>query len=159
MKRNQNLIELSRDHHQGLLLGWKIKQGFKYQVPLDEIKKYIVYFAKEALFPHFEEEEKQVLIHLEATNKFYQRTLSEHRKIRELIAEIQAKESSTEALFLNLADHIHDHIRFEERELFPYLETTLSDEQLDEIGKLISNVHQPYIENYPHDFWTHQFEH
>ena len=159
MKRNQNLIELSRDHHQGLLLGWKIKQGFKYQVPLEEIRKYIIYFAKEALFPHFEEEEKQVLIYLEATNKFYQRTLSEHQRIRELITEIKANESSTAALFLNLADKIHDHIRFEERELFPYLETTLSDEQLDEIGKLISNVHQPYIENYPHDFWTHQFEH
>jgi len=155
MKRNQNLVELSRDHHQGLLLGWKIKQGFKYQVPLDEIKKYIIYFANEALFPHFEEEEKQVLIYLEATNTYYQRTLAEHREIRELIAEIQANESLTEALFLNLADKIHDHIRFEERELFPYLETTLSDVQLDEIGKLISSVHQPYVENYPHDFWTH----
>lgn len=159
MKRNQNLIELSRDHHQGLLLGWKIKQGFKHQVPLDDLRKYIIYFAKEALFPHFEEEENQVLVYLRPDNEYYLRTLAEHREIRELISEIQTNELSTEALFLNLADKMHAHIRFEERELFPYLETTLSGEQLDEMGLLINSVHHPYIENYPHDFWTHQFEH
>lgn len=159
MKRNQNLIELSRDHHQGLLLGWKIKQGFKHRVPLDEIKQYIIYFAKKALFPHFDEEENQVLVYLRPDNEYYQRTLAEHREIRESIAEIEEIEVLTDALFLNLADKIHAHIRYEERELFPYLETTLSGEQLNEIGQLISSVHQPYIENYPHDFWTHQLAH
>lgn len=155
MKRNQNLIELSRDHHHGLLLGWKIKQGFKCQIPLDEIKKYIIYFANEALFPHFKEEEEKVLIYLEPKNELYMRTLAEHRKIRELITKIAESQNPTNELYLNLADEIQEHIRFEERELFPFLEATLSDTQLGEIGELISEVHQPYKENYPNDFWTH----
>lgn len=61
MKRNINLIELSRDHHQGLLLGWKIKQGFKKDVSIAEITDYVIHFASEALFPHFEEEESQIM--------------------------------------------------------------------------------------------------
>lgn len=29
MKRNENIVLLSRDHHFGLLCAWKIRQGLK----------------------------------------------------------------------------------------------------------------------------------
>lgn len=32
MKRNENLVPLSRDHHFGLLCCWKIRQGIKKEV-------------------------------------------------------------------------------------------------------------------------------
>lgn len=153
MKRNQNLIELSKDHHHGLLLGWKIKQGFKYEVAADEVRKYILHFAEEALFPHFDEEEQQVLVHLSADNEYHKRTLAEHLEIKDLLQVIRLQDVVDQALLLVFANKLEAHIRFEERELFPYLEATLSGEQLDEIGELISSVHQSYVENYPHEFW------
>jgi hypothetical protein len=65
MKRNTNLQALSRDHHLGLLLAWKIRQGLKFLADLQIIADYIAYFSATALFPHFEEEEKQILTCLE----------------------------------------------------------------------------------------------
>lgn len=151
MKRNKNLVELSKDHHHGLLLGWKIKQGLKLGVSLEEMINYIRHFAAEALFPHFDEEENQLLPFIDAEDPFRTRTLEEHQQLKELIASLSG--SSTEETLLDLAAQLEAHIRFEERELFPYMETLLSEEQLEEIGKLITDIHQPYIENYPNEFW------
>lgn len=57
------------------------------------------------------------------------------------------------SLLLELAEKLEAHIRFEERELFPYIENTLPEQQLDEIGRLIGQVHHPYVETYPNVFW------
>lgn len=154
MKRNKNLIELSRDHHHGLLLGWKIKQGFKRKVALSEIAEYIVHFAEEALFPHFDEEENQVLIYLDKEDDLRKQVIEEHAEIRELIKQISVNRLTDTSAFLGLADKLEAHIRFEERILFPHMENTLSEEQLDEIGLLIGDIHTPYIEKYHNDFWT-----
>ena len=32
LKRHAGLVELSRDHHHGLLLSWKIRQGLKKEI-------------------------------------------------------------------------------------------------------------------------------
>jgi len=152
MKRNKNLVELSKDHHHGLLLGWKIKQGFKFGVNLKEIVNYINHFAAGALYPHFDEEENQLLPFIDAEDPYRKRTIEEHLQLKKLIASLS--DSSSEETLLNLAALLDAHIRFEERELFPYMETLLSDEELDQIGKLIADLHHPYIENYPNEFWT-----
>jgi len=154
MKRNKNLMELSRDHHHGLLLGWKIKQGFKYNVALQEIVSYIDHFARHALFPHFEEEEEQLFVYLPDDNEYRKRAIADHQKIKRLIADICASKWIDEAALLNLADIIETHIRFEEREMFPYMEVTLPAQQLEEIGAVISDIHQPYTENFPNEFWA-----
>ncbi len=154
MKRNENLIELSRDHHHDLLLGWKIKTGLKRNVPVDEIANYIVHFARQSLFPHFEEEENKVLIYLEKANPFYQRTIREHSEIRQLINQLSIKSLTDASLLTNFADTLEAHIRFEERELFPYIENVLSMLQLEQMGKEIAELHQPYIETYSNEFWT-----
>lgn len=152
MKRNKNLVELSKDHHHGLLLGWKIKQGLKLGVSSKEMIKYINHFAKEALFPHFDEEENQLLPFIGAEDPFRTRTIAEHQQLKELIASLS--DSSTEDALLNLAAVLEAHIRFEERELFPYMEMLLSEDQLEEIGKLITDIHEPYVENYSNEFWN-----
>lgn len=153
MKRNKNLIELSRDHHHGLLLGWKIKQGFKNNVALEEIVNYIGHFAAEALFPHFIEEEEQLFVYLPEDNEYRKKAIADHLEIRTTIADIATKPVD-EAILLNLAELIETHIRFEEREMFPYMEVTLSEQQLEKIGKVISDIHQPYTENFSNEFWT-----
>lgn len=154
MKRNKNLIELSRDHHHGLLLGWKIKQGLKRDVPLDELANYVIHFAREALFPHFKEEECQVLVYLSPDDAYHKRTLYEHAELRGIIIRIGIKGQVDQKLLLTLVEKLEAHIRFEERELFPYIEKLLSIQQLDEIGKLLSELHHPYTETYQNEFWV-----
>lgn len=153
MKRNKNLIELSRDHHHGLLLGWKIKQGFKNNVAFEEIVKYIEHFAQAALFPHFIEEEEQLFVYLPDDDEYRKRAIADHLEIKTKIADISAKPVD-EAILLELAEVIETHIRFEEREMFPYMEVTLSEQQLEKIGKVISDIHEPYIENFSNEFWV-----
>lgn len=154
MKRNKNLIELSRDHHHGLLLGWKIKQGFKYNVALQDMVSYIKHFSEEALFPHFDEEEEQLFIYLPEDDEYRLRAIADHQEIRSLIADIISSEAIDEAMLLNLANILETHIRFEEREMFPYMEVTLSEQQLEQIGAVISAIHQPYTEGFSNEFWV-----
>ena len=48
IKRHQALVSFSKDHHFGLLLVWKIKQGLNNAVFLELISNYILYcFAQD----------------------------------------------------------------------------------------------------------------
>ena len=58
IKRHKAIQPLSREHHQGLLLSWKIRTGLSKGVSTDRIKTYADWFYKTYLIPHFEEEEK-----------------------------------------------------------------------------------------------------
>jgi len=78
MKRNKGLQGLSRDHHDGLLLGWKIRQGLKLLADPQIIADYIAYFFANALLLHFKEEEKQILTYLSDSDLLKQRALEEH---------------------------------------------------------------------------------
>ncbi|MBS1531669.1 MAG: hemerythrin domain-containing protein [Bacteroidetes bacterium] len=153
MKRSKSLLVLSRDHHHGLLLAWKIRQGVKVGADPKVITDYVAWFAKEELLKHFGEEETEVLIHLPDHDTLKQRTLAEHRRITGLISSITANGTAAEEELLSLANHVDDHIRFEERELFPYLETHLTPEQLDQIEQATNAAHRPFCDNFPHEFW------
>ncbi|MFI5136987.1 MAG: hemerythrin domain-containing protein [Sphingobacteriales bacterium] len=153
MKRNTNLQALSRDHHHGLLLAWKIRQGLKFLADLQIIADYIAYFSATALFPHFEEEESQILTYLAEDDSLKQRTLTDHGNISRLIGQLASAKEIEPAILLKIADNIDAHIRFEERELFPYLEELLNADQLSEIGTSIDSNHQPFTENFSNEFW------
>jgi hemerythrin-like domain-containing protein len=153
MKRNTNLQALSRDHHHGLLLAWKIRQGLKFSADLQIIADYIAYFSAAALFPHFEEEEKQILTCLAEGDSLKQRTIKDHENISGLIHQLAAAKEIGPALILKIADSVEQHIRFEERELFPHLEELLNTDQLREIGVAIDLNHHPFVENFKNEFW------
>ena len=57
MKRNENIVLLSRDHHFGLLHAWKIKQVLKKGVALERIATYIIFHWQHNQEAHFLEEE------------------------------------------------------------------------------------------------------
>ncbi|MBC7745829.1 MAG: hemerythrin domain-containing protein [Flavobacterium sp.] len=153
MKRDINLQQLSRDHHHGLLLGWKIRQGLKYLVDPAMIVKYILHFSEEALFPHFEEE-NLILNYLSDNNTLKQQTLTEHENLKEYIYELSKNSEPGPPELLKIAEYLDAHIRFEERVLFPFLEKELSAEQLKEMGAAIDTTHTPYVETFEFEFWN-----
>ncbi|MCC3215579.1 MULTISPECIES: hemerythrin domain-containing protein [Chryseobacterium] len=149
MKRNENLVPLSRDHHFGLLCSWKIREGVRKNIIYDRIKKYINYFWQESLSKHFEIEDT-VLPEPENESLQFQMQ-KEHSEIRKLINTVN--QSQNPRLLEDFADALSGHIRFEERMYFPHLENHLSDDEMTEIGNKLSLIHQKEQDNYPDQFW------
>lgn len=155
IRRSQHIVTLSHDHHVALLFCWKIRQGLKKQVDLPRIIGYIRHFWQHNLEPHFREEE-DILFILPGDKKIGQ-ALEEHRQIESLITAITAGPNgadpdTTVQRLTTLADTVDRHIRFEERDLFPYLEQKLSPDQLADIGtRLNDQPHAP--DTYPDEFF------
>lgn len=149
MKRNENLVPLSRDHHFGLLCSWKIREGIKKKISYERIKNYINYYWKENLKRHFEIED--IVLPETENNSLQVQMEREHVDIRRLIAKIN--QSQDVRLLGNFADALRSHIRFEERLYFPHLEEYLSDEKMHEIGSRLDQIHQKEEDCYQDEFW------
>lgn len=149
MKRNKNLIPLSKDHHYGLLFCWKIQQGVEKEISYHRIRDYINFFWNHHLEKHFATEDEALP---ELKNEaLYKQMEKEHREIRNLI--IKINESEDPQLLLDFAKLLHAHIRFEERVLFPDYEANLSQSELEKIGaSLAKNPKEE--EDYPDEFWN-----
>ncbi|HUZ60554.1 MAG TPA: hemerythrin domain-containing protein [Hanamia sp.] len=150
IKRNPNIVKLSRDHHASLIFCWKLRQGIKRHAAIDRMVKYAQYFWLQHFAPHFREEEE--LLFAPLADEKVQKAIEDHKRIHSLINELAHLDSKESAEQLSgLADAIDEHVRYEERILFPHLEVSLSDEQLELIGNQISD--KPLQDNYEDTFW------
>jgi hypothetical protein len=113
IKRSKQLAPLSREHHDALLFVFKIRQGLKNGASGEAIMAYVHWFWNNHLQLHFSQEEHLLLSHLSESDEIAERLKNEHQAIRELISS-----HNIHALDV-LADKMTNHIRFEERQLFP----------------------------------------
>ena len=60
VKRSISLTPISREHHHGLLLSWKIREGLKKKLAPKRIKRYTDWFWECHLQSHFDFEEKYI---------------------------------------------------------------------------------------------------
>jgi len=149
IKRSEQLAPLSREHHEGLLFAWKIKQGLKNGTDVKLIAQFVQWYWENHLQEHFREEEQLLAAHLPKDDALVQRMVDEHQNIEALI---RINENiADEALLTELADAITSHIRFEEREFFPYAEKLLSVEQLNLVYEELSK------ENKTSGVWENEF--
>lgn len=150
IRRNPNIVKISQDHHASLLFCWKLRQGIKRHTSIERMVKYVQYFWAQHFSPHFKEEEEFLFASLK--DEKVKKAIEDHQKIKSLInelAHLDSKESTDQ--LSGLADTVDEHVRYEERILFPHLETSLSEEQLDSIGNRISE--KPLRDNYEDTFW------
>jgi hemerythrin-like domain-containing protein len=150
IKRNKHIAALSKDHHNGLLLCWKIRQGLKLNVSLVRIRAYINFFWQTHMVEHFRQEE--VLLFDKVDASICRLGLDEHEIIRLLVNDINRGDNHDTTPFVQLAKMIEQHIRYEERILFPHLEAVLNQAQLEAIGTALdqhNTVEQPYAD----PFW------
>jgi hemerythrin-like domain-containing protein len=125
ISRNESLRNLSRDHHYGLLLCWKIRKGLK-TVDHGRIKAYTNYFFNEHLLPHFRLEEKFIFPLLGEESELVQAAMSDHRRLKSLFED----ETGVLESLLKIEVELEKHIRFEERVLFKELQRTVPEEVL-----------------------------
>jgi hemerythrin-like domain-containing protein len=149
MKRNENIVPLSKDHHFGLLCSWKVGQGLKKETEVSRIRNYILYFWKQHLKQHFREEEEILFLYLE--DEFTIRIQKEHREIEDIISAMSSSENTD--LISDFADLLEQHIRFEERDWFPHLEEKLDTSALEKIGSRLQEIHNKEQDDYEDEFW------
>jgi iron-sulfur cluster repair protein YtfE (RIC family) len=147
LKRHKSLQPLSRDHHQGLLLSWKIRSGFSKNIEAERIKTYTDWFFETHLMPHFELEETYIFPLLEANNELIKRALADHRSLKQLFNEEIDLEKSLHRIEVDLEQHI----RFEERVLFPEIQKVATEEELLQIEKIHND--DGFVDNLEDEFW------
>jgi hemerythrin-like domain-containing protein len=152
IKRNSNIVALSKDHHFGLLFCWKIVEGIKRNIALERIKAYVAYFWSNLLAAHFKEEEE--LLFNPIKDPFCDKANEDHQIIKKEIEKIKNNAEMGKHDYLHLAQLINQHIRFEERVLFPNLELLLSELELDEIGLRLAQFHTVFKDDYEDEFWA-----
>lgn len=146
LKRHPALVHLSHDHHHGLLLCWKIRQGFKLGIDPSRIKAYCEWFWDTHLQAHFEEEEKLIFPVLPADDPMIKQALNEHKRLRKLFSSWE----NAEKTLGQIEEELEKHIRFEERVLFPVIQEKATSAQLDEIAaaakeeKFVDLVRDPF---------------
>jgi hemerythrin-like domain-containing protein len=150
IKRSEQLKPLSHDHHDGLLFAWKIKQGLKKGSDLETIAKYVSWFWENHLQLHFKKEEELLVPLMPADDKLVKRMSDEHEEMEALI-HINAN-IADETNLLSIAEKVNDHIRFEERLLFPHIESSLTQYQLDFILKKLL-VDGAECSKWEEEFW------
>jgi hemerythrin-like domain-containing protein len=155
IKRNPHIVKLSKDHHFTLLFCWKVRNGLKLEAEPSRIRKYIQYFWKHHMQPHFREEETTLFAPVK--DAAVKRALKEHADIAQQINELNGAEHVSSNQLLRLADMVDNHVRYEERELFPHMEKILTEDQLEAIGKQISAQHDPRLkDDFADEFWIKQ---
>ena len=147
LKRHKALQPLSREHHHGLLLSWKIRSGFSKNIELERIKTYADWFFEHQLIPHFELEEAHIFPLLDANNELVKRALADHRRLKRLFTDTKDVEKSLH----QIEEELEQHIRFEERVLFPEIQKSATEEELG----LIEDIHDEvgFEDNVEDEFW------
>lgn len=147
IKRNEFLQPLSREHHHGLLLCWKIRTGLKKGIDAVRIKAYADWFYRTWLLPHFDMEEKHVFTLPGLDPELIQRAIAEHRRLKQLF------ESGTHVLqnLERIERELDQHIRFEERVLFNAVQEKATPAQLQSIARFHTAV--TFTENTDDPFW------
>jgi iron-sulfur cluster repair protein YtfE (RIC family) len=151
LKRHPALHHLSHDHHHGLLLCWKIRQGFKLGIEPSRMKVYCQWFWDNYLEAHFETEEKAIFPILSEENPLIKQALSEHKRLRKLFFSWD----NVEKTLGQIEEELERHIRFEERTLFPMIQEKASIEQLETIAK--SGDREKFQENESDSFWIRKY--
>lgn len=132
MKRDPRLHGLSSDHHHALVLARRLLRATAQQrrdpVRIEQVRERL----ERELAPHFAVEEELLLPALRAAGETeaVERTLAEHRTLRSALCE----PGETDRL-ARFAELLTEHVRFEERELFPLCEAHVPARLLDEVGR------------------------
>jgi hypothetical protein len=135
VKRHPHLVPLSDDHHDALVLARRSRRtgesGGSPEISAQTWSDVQRRFARK-LEPHFRVEEEWLLPQLESAGEtaLVERTRADHASLRALVAGAASRER-----LLAFGKLLHDHVRFEERELFACAQRVLPASVLEAVGR------------------------
>ena len=155
LKRHKALVELSKDHHFGLLLCWKLRKGLASGIAENRMAAYLTYFFEEHLKEHFLIEEEEIFPVLPEENPLRKEAELQHQELYALVSRIREKEGKEVTnLLKQLEEKLEKHIRFEERVLFMQIQATLSEEKLQKVAKRMEIRHTKKEDQWQDQFWN-----
>ena len=137
-RRHESLIPLSHEHHDALLLAWRLRSGDLSKREPELRARHVSAFFEYRLTSHFELEEELVfpairpVLGVEAS--LIDVLLGDHRELRAQAAAIKAGAHEQIDSFCALLER---HIRTEERQLFVLAENRLKPAEMVELGRQI----------------------
>lgn len=142
MMRHPSLQPLSREHHRTLLCWRKLDQAIQrpsdsdFNAILEELRHY----WSSRFEKHLQQEEVSLLFRL--TPSLQERMVREHNALRSMYESLTSATSenelsATDGVLSDFAKTLREHIRWEERTVFPYLQEQLTDAEL---RSLLDNV-------------------
>ncbi len=155
MKREQQLQPLSHQHHNGLMAALLLKKGVEKQADTTVMDDFIVSVWNAELRNHFIKEEVYLhphVLQIPSLMEKYEQMKTEHHQIRHLIDAIRNEDSNVTRI-IDFYTLLEKHIRFEERELFPFIEEHIQPEQLNELGRNLQVLERKVCSDYPVKFW------
>lgn len=134
LKRHPSLEAFSRDHNVGLVLGRRLDQAAALgkESRYEAVRTLLQYWHDE-LEDHFAEEER-LLSPLIPSAEFKRRLAAEHDEISQLIARLATGDVEPE-LVARTGNLLYDHIRWEERALFPAIERSATPLALRDLAE------------------------
>ncbi|MDQ2700966.1 MAG: hemerythrin domain-containing protein [Actinomycetota bacterium] len=138
-RRSDALIPLSHGHHKALYLAKLIKDS---DDPVAARRAFTEFWDEHGI-EHFRSEE-EVLLPLSglpgpSADADVARMLDEHLDIRRRATAVLAGEATLDEM-KQLGSNLFDHVRFEERELFPRIEAQLDEEQMRVLAAAIEDT-------------------
>jgi hemerythrin-like domain-containing protein len=139
MKRDESLRPLSRQHLKALMAAKALREAGSSAGPAETFLE----FWRDDGKRHFRIEEEVLLPnwarHAKVHRPGVSRMLEEHLAIRRYALDIESEGLSVEDAH-RLGRLLDDHVRFEERELFPLIEAALSDDALAQLAVAIEQA-------------------
>ncbi|MCF1713087.1 hemerythrin domain-containing protein [Flavihumibacter sp. RY-1] len=154
MQRAVSLQPLSRQHKSSLMTCLLIRKGVSKQASISVMADFLLKCWQQEIKPHFDQEERSLIPALRTYpegNNYAEAILRDHELWRTAMTHLD-QANVTHRLLGDLADQLEQHVRFEERIVFPSLETNLSAEQLNQL-QLQDNQHSAICNTYPVKFW------
>lgn len=136
MRRSAELTPLAHDHHHVLDVARRLRRATT--ADQEHVLADLRAFWADEGQRHFALEERNLVAVLADREWRLQseRMLHEHRVIRATVATVAGVDSAHE-----LGTLLHDHVRFEERVLFPILESRLFGPRLAALGAALAREH------------------
>ncbi|MBD3226003.1 MAG: hypothetical protein GF313_14850 [Caldithrix sp.] len=156
MKRSPFLETLSWEHHDGLVLAFRIEKGIQKQVDAQTIREYVLHVWKNELVHHFWQEEQSLIDPLQEMDdgkRLVNKMLDHHQHIENQIETIRQSAPISNATLREFANFLNKHIRFEERELFPFIEHNVQEARLNRIKTFLNRHHEPGSKEWKVHFW------
>jgi hemerythrin-like domain-containing protein len=155
LKRHPSLHPLSQHHHFALIQALGMRRATEIlsekrdAAVARQAEKFLAFWHKTGIV-HFREEEEVLLPAYSRHARLDQdagvmRLLADHAEIRAIVGDFEQRRAKKLAIgaddMARLAKLLHDHIRFEENEVFPRIERVLGEENLKAMGRRLSRLH------------------
>ena len=140
MKRDPALVSLSHDHHQALYVAHALRRA-NANTAADARAAFLAYWNRHGS-THFRLEEEILLPayagYGDCRHPLVARVLGDPVAIRHLAYELAACRSLSPSMLCHLGTQISDHVRLEERELFPLIERALPARALSDVAEALN---------------------